>query len=145
MMQNEARPLADTALEPVEKGFDQAALLSVGGIVAALGAATCCVVPFVLFFAGISGAWIGNLTAFEPYQPVFVTIALACLGYGFPLADDLDLRRAEQQLLVVALLLVVPAALLSLERDGRHERDSEPHAGDSDSLVPSERHAGDHA
>ena len=77
MMQNEARPLADTALEPVEKGFDQAALLSVGGIVAALGAATCCVVPFVLFFAGISGAWIGNLTAFEPYQPVFVTIALA--------------------------------------------------------------------
>ena len=46
---------------------------------AALGAATCCVVPFVLFFAGISGAWIGNLTAFEPYQPVFVTIALACL------------------------------------------------------------------
>ena len=37
----------------------------------------------VLFFAGISGAWIGNLTAFEPYQPVFVTIALACLGYGF--------------------------------------------------------------
>ena len=36
MMQNEARPLADTALEPVEKGFDQAALLSVGGIVADL-------------------------------------------------------------------------------------------------------------
>ena len=24
-----------------------------------------------------------NLTAFEPYQPVFITIALACLGYGF--------------------------------------------------------------
>ena len=82
MMQNEARPLADTALEPVEKGFDQAALLSVGGIVAALGAATCCVVPFVLFFAGISGAWIGNLTAFEPYQPVFVTIALARFMIG---------------------------------------------------------------
>ena len=46
-------------------------------------AASCCVLPFALFFAGISGAWIGNLTAFEPYQPVFITIALACLGYGF--------------------------------------------------------------
>ena len=82
MTQDEVRPLADEALEPVEKGFDQAALLSVGGIVAALGAATCCVVPFVLFFAGISGAWIGNLTAFEPYQPVFVTIALARFMIG---------------------------------------------------------------
>jgi mercuric ion transport protein len=83
MTQDETQTLRNTAVEPEEKGFDRAALLSVGGIVAALGAATCCVVPFVLFFAGISGAWIGNLTAFEPYQPVFVTIALACLGYGF--------------------------------------------------------------
>lgn len=83
MMQDETRTLANTVTEPAEKGFDRAALLSVGGIVAALGAATCCVLPFALFFAGISGAWIGNLTAFEPYQPVFITIALACLGYGF--------------------------------------------------------------
>ena len=83
MMQDETRTLANTVTEPAEKGFDRAALLSVGGIVAALGAATCCVLPFALFFAGISGAWIGNLTAFEPYQPVFVTIALACLGCGF--------------------------------------------------------------
>ena len=80
MMQDETRTLANTVTEPAEKGFDRAALLSVGGIVAALGAATCCVLPFALFFAGISGAWIGNLTAFEPYQPVFITIALACLG-----------------------------------------------------------------
>jgi mercuric ion transport protein len=83
MTQDGTRTLANVAAEPVEKGFDRAALLSVGGIVAALGAATCCVVPFALFFAGISGAWIGNLTAFEPYQPVFITAALACLGYGF--------------------------------------------------------------
>lgn len=83
MTQDKIQTLENTAVEPEEKGFDRAALLSVGGIVAALGAATCCVVPFALFFAGISGAWISNLTAFEPYQPVFVTIALACLGYGF--------------------------------------------------------------
>lgn len=83
MNQDEVRKLAITAMEPVEKGFDRAALLSAGGIAAALGAATCCVVPFALFFAGISGAWIGNLTALKPYQPVFVASAFACLGYGF--------------------------------------------------------------
>jgi mercuric ion transport protein len=58
-------------------------LLAVGGILAAVGAASCCVVPFALFTLGISGAWIGNLTALEPYQPCFAVIAVACLGYGF--------------------------------------------------------------
>ena len=83
MAQDETQILVKSDVDPTEKGFDRAALLSIGGIVAALGAATCCVVPFALFFAGISGAWIGNLTAFEPYQPIFVALALACLGYGF--------------------------------------------------------------
>ncbi len=58
-------------------------MLAAGGILAAVAAASCCVVPFALFTLGISGAWIGNLTALEPYQPVFVVIAAACLGYGF--------------------------------------------------------------
>lgn len=58
-------------------------LAAVGGILAALGAASCCVVPFALFTLGVSGAWIGNLTALEPYQPVFAAIAAVCLGYGF--------------------------------------------------------------
>ena len=58
-------------------------LLAVGGILAAVAAASCCVVPFALFTLGISGAWIGNLTALEPYQPVFAAVAVACLGSGF--------------------------------------------------------------
>ena len=58
-------------------------LLAFGGILAALGAASCCVVPFALFTLGISGAWIGNLTALEPYQPVFAVIALGAVGSGF--------------------------------------------------------------
>jgi len=58
-------------------------LAAAGGILAALGAASCCVLPFALFTLGVSGAWIGNLTALEPYQPVFAAIAAACLGYGF--------------------------------------------------------------
>ncbi len=72
-----------SALPPAPKRLDGVALLSVGGIVAALGAATCCVVPFGLFLAGVSGAWIGNLTALKPYQPLFVGLAVACLGWGY--------------------------------------------------------------
>ena len=60
-----------------------ARLASVGGILAALGAASCCVVPFALFTLGISGAWISNLTALEPYQPIFAVVTFAFLGYGF--------------------------------------------------------------
>lgn len=57
--------------------------MSLGGILAALGAASCCVVPFVLFTLGISGAWISNLTALEPYQPIFAAATIGFLGYGF--------------------------------------------------------------
>lgn len=82
-MQNEINALPRAAMKPTRGRFDGASLLSVGGILAALGAATCCVVPFGLFVAGVSGAWIGNLTALKPYQPVFVGIAIVCLGSGF--------------------------------------------------------------
>jgi mercuric ion transport protein len=67
----------------VEPSARRAEWLSLGGILAALGAASCCVVPFVLFTLGISGAWIGNLTALAPYQPIFAAIAMGFLGYGF--------------------------------------------------------------
>ncbi len=56
--------------------------LAVGGIMGALGAASCCVIPFALFLAGVSGAWIGNLTLLEPYQPIFAGVSLAFIGAG---------------------------------------------------------------
>lgn len=71
--------LADVA---AQGGQRQATLLSVGGILAALGTNVCCVVPFALFLTGVSGAWIGDLTALEPYKPMFVGLALGCAGYG---------------------------------------------------------------
>jgi mercuric ion transport protein len=46
-------------------------------------ASACCVVPLVLVTLGISGAWIANLTALEPYKPYVATITLVLLGYGF--------------------------------------------------------------
>ena len=57
-------------------------LLSLAGIVAALGAASCCVVPFLLFALGVSGAWIGNLTALERYQPIFAAASLGFIVWG---------------------------------------------------------------
>jgi mercuric ion transport protein len=36
-----------------------------------------------LFSLGVSGAWIGNLTALAPYQPYFIAATLVCLGYGY--------------------------------------------------------------
>ena len=59
------------------------ALLAAVGLVAALGASSCCLLPLGLFLVGVSGAWIGNLAALAPYQPVFVAVALACLAGGF--------------------------------------------------------------
>ncbi len=82
-IQAEGRELQSADASSRWKSGDKATLLSVGGILAALGAATCCVVPFALFFAGVSGAWIGNLTALKPYQPLFVALAVGCLGAGF--------------------------------------------------------------
>jgi mercuric ion transport protein len=57
-------------------------LLAAGGILGALGAASCCVIPFALFLAGVSGAWIGNLTALKPYQPIFAAVSLGFIGFG---------------------------------------------------------------
>lgn len=58
-------------------------LAAVGGILGAIAASTCCVLPFALFTFGVSGAWIGNLTALEPYQPYFIAMTVAFLAYGY--------------------------------------------------------------
>lgn len=54
-----------------------------GGIIGAVLASSCCVVPLVLVTLGVSGAWIGSLTALEPYKPCFVIVTLAFLAGGF--------------------------------------------------------------
>jgi mercuric ion transport protein len=54
-----------------------------GGIIGAVLASSCCVVPLILVTFGVSGAWIGNLTALEPYKPYFVIVTLAFLVGGF--------------------------------------------------------------
>ncbi len=71
-------------------------VLTIGGIITALGASACCILPLILFALGISGAWIGSLTALEPYKPFFIGAALIFLSLGFhktyskPKAEDCE-------------------------------------------------------
>jgi len=39
--------------------------------------------PVALFMLGISGVWIGNLTALAPYQPIFFIATAGFLGTGY--------------------------------------------------------------
>ena len=55
----------------------------VGGVLASIGASVCCVGPLLLLSLGVGGAWIGNLTALEPYRPVFIVLVLLFLGLAF--------------------------------------------------------------
>ena len=64
-------------------GENKTKLIAMGGVFGALAASACCILPLVLFSLGISGAWIGQLTALSPYQPIFIAITLGFLGYGY--------------------------------------------------------------
>ena len=61
----------------------QQRLMAAGGLVGALAASSCCIMPLVLFSLGVSGAWIGNFTRLAPYQPYFIAVTIGCLGYGY--------------------------------------------------------------
>ncbi len=54
-----------------------------GAVLAAVGASVCCVGPLVLLGLGIGGAWISNLTALEPYRPVFIGVSVVFLFLAF--------------------------------------------------------------
>ena len=54
----------------------------IGGVLAAVGASLCCAGPFVLLLLGVSGSWIGNLTLFEPYRPIFILVVFTLFGYA---------------------------------------------------------------
>ncbi len=58
-------------------------LVAVGGVLGAVAASSCCIVPLMLFGLGVSGAWIGNLTRLAPYQPCFILATFGFLGAGY--------------------------------------------------------------
>ncbi|MFC3118461.1 mercuric transporter MerT family protein [Jhaorihella thermophila] len=62
---------------------DRTGWIAAGGILGAILASSCCIIPLILFAFGISGAWIGTLTGLAVYKPIFLTAAYGLIGYGF--------------------------------------------------------------
>lgn len=56
--------------------------LPINGGVIVVGVVLCCVGPFVLLLLGVSGSWIGNLTLFESYRPLFILAILGLFGFA---------------------------------------------------------------
>jgi mercuric ion transport protein len=71
-------------------------LLAVGGLLGAVAASSCCVLPLVLFSLGVSGAWIGTLTQLAPYQPYFIAATLIFLGVGYWLVRQTAKRACAE-------------------------------------------------
>jgi mercuric ion transport protein len=98
-------------------------LMAAGGLLGALAASSCCILPVVLFSLGISGAWIGNFTQLAPYQPYFLAATAVFLGTGYWLVHRASRRacvegeacarampnRLVKIVLIVATVLVVAA------------------------------------
>ena len=58
-------------------------IIATGGLLGAIVASTCCVLPVILFALGISGAWISNLVSLARYKPFFIVLSLVFIGTGF--------------------------------------------------------------
>jgi len=69
--------------ETTARGPGRAHLFAAGGIIGAILASSCCVAPLLLVTLGVSGAWIGSLTALEPYKPYFLPATALLLAGGF--------------------------------------------------------------
>lgn len=53
------------------------------GVLGALAMTSCCILPLVLVSLGVTGVFIGQLTALYAYKWVTFSFAAAALGYGF--------------------------------------------------------------
>ena len=69
-------------MEPLRAAAERV-VKAIPGVTGAVVASTCFSAPLVLLTLGISGAWIGTLTALEPYKPYFAVVALIFIGLGF--------------------------------------------------------------
>jgi mercuric ion transport protein len=98
-------------------------LIAAGGLLGALAASSCCILPVVLFSLGVSGAWIGNFTQLAPYQPYFLAATIVFLAAGYWLVHRASKRacvdgescarplpnRLVKAVLVVATILTMVA------------------------------------
>jgi mercuric ion transport protein len=70
-------------LEEQVENRGKTGFLAAGGVIGAIVASSCCVIPLVLTLLGVSGAWMSNLRALSPYQPYFIAMTAVFIGFGF--------------------------------------------------------------
>src|SRR6516225_2497215 len=98
-------------------------LAAVGGVIGALAASSCCILPVIFFSLGIGGAWIGNFTRLAPYQPYFIAATLAFIGTGYLLvyrsskvacaAGETCAQRLPNRLVKIALITATVVVILA--------------------------------
>lgn len=75
--------MSENSLKTVEPArMRGAALLTLGGIAAAFGVASCCALPILLTAAGLSAAWLGGVASLAaPYRTILLLVsALSLIG-----------------------------------------------------------------
>ena len=109
-----------------EAGITQA-VMAAGGLVGAIVASSCCILPLVLFTLGVSGAWIGKLTQLAPYQPYFLAASGSFLAIEYMLVyrsskvacanGEACGRRIPDRLVKVGLMIATILVLVALALD----------------------------
>ncbi len=97
----------------------------IAGVLAAVGASVCCVLPLVLVMLGIGGTWVSTLTSLSPYRPFFIGLTLVFLGLAFyqlyfkpaacqPKEACADLRVRQRQRVVFWVVSGLVLGLLAM-------------------------------
>ena len=96
-------------------------MLATGSLLGAILASSCCIVPFALISLGVSGAWIGQLSALEPFKPYFIGVTMFLLALGFwhvyfkkpkPCEDGSYCARPESSRLTQLALWIATALVI---------------------------------
>jgi len=82
-IENNTIEIAGAELVEQKADSGKSGLFAAGGILGAVGASACCILPLTLTLFGVSGAWMSNLRALTSYQPYFIVMTVVFVGFGF--------------------------------------------------------------
>ena len=74
--------MSTLARQPVDGTERKAGRLIAIGMLAALLASTCCVLPLALVLVGVTGAWMVNLQALKPVTPYAIALTVGALAWA---------------------------------------------------------------
>jgi mercuric ion transport protein len=74
--------MSTLARQPADGTERKAGRLIAVGMIAALLASTCCVLPLALVLVGVTGAWMANLQALKPVTPYAIALTVGALAWA---------------------------------------------------------------